>query len=292
MRYVSGLAVRCLLLYGFSLFAWQARTLAQDSLVPAGTLLHCALEETTFSSATAAIGDPVLCHLSSLQEFGRTVFPRGSYLGGHLEADKEPGHFVGKRYLRLVFDRIYLPNTDVPVPIKVVSARGYRVDREGDIVGHGHAKRDTAELILPPLWPWKVITLPAKGPRPSFKGEEQLTLRLMEDATVPRMTPGADGHSLGGNSGPSSENLSKTPQFPSFGYLFVPGSPTGKVKFETPMRNVVVYVDGGFVGTVDKLSTLKLRTGLHDIELRARDGYPFYQNRVNVAAGKTLKITP
>ena len=41
--------------------------------------------------------------------------------------------------------------------------------------------------MFPPLWPWKVLTLPARGPRPTLKGEETLTLRLMEDVTVPRL---------------------------------------------------------------------------------------------------------
>ena len=57
-----------------------AQVRAQDLLVPAGTLLQCTLDEPKFSSATASVGDPVLCHLKSFQEFGRTVFPRGSML--------------------------------------------------------------------------------------------------------------------------------------------------------------------------------------------------------------------
>jgi hypothetical protein len=154
---------------------------AQDQLVPAGTLLQCTLNEPNFSSATAAIGDPVLCHLRTMQEFGRPLFPRGSMLGGHLEADKEPGHFVGKGYLKITFDRIILPSGDLPVPAKVIMARGYKVDKEGDIDGKGHAKRDVVEWMFPPLWPWKVISLPFRGPRPTLKGEEPLQLRLMDD---------------------------------------------------------------------------------------------------------------
>ena len=159
---------------------------AQDQLVPAGTLLQCTLDEPNFSSATAAIGDPVLCHLRTTQQFGRPMFPRGSMLGGHLEADKEPGHFVGKGYLRITFDRVILPNGDLPVPAKVIQARGYKVDKQGDIDGKGHATRDTVEWMLPPLWPWKVLTLPARGPRPALKGEEPLQLRLMDDIVIPR----------------------------------------------------------------------------------------------------------
>ena len=171
----------------------QASTKAQDILVPAGTLLRCTLDEPNFSSATADIGDPVICHLAALRQFGKTVFPRGSYLGGHLEADKEPGHFWGKGYLKIEFDRIGFPESDIPVPSKIISAKGYKVDKKGDIVGKGHATRDTVEWLIPPLWPWKILTLPARGPRPALKGEEQVTVRLMDDIDVPRI--GAAAHS-------------------------------------------------------------------------------------------------
>jgi hypothetical protein len=158
---------------------------AQDLLVPAGTLLQCTLDEPNFSSATAAVGDPVLCHLRTQQEFGRPLFPRGSMLGGHLEAEKEPGHFVGKGYLKITFDRVILPNGDLPVPAKVIQARGFKVDKQGAIDGNGHATRDVVEWMIPPLWPWKVISLPFRGPRPTLKGEEPLELRLMDDIVIP-----------------------------------------------------------------------------------------------------------
>lgn len=175
------------LIFTFVILGLQASTKAQDILVPAGTLIRCTLDEPNFSSATADIGDPVICHLSSLREFGQNVFPRGSYLGGHLEADKEPGHFVGKGYLKLEFDRIGFSSTDVPVPSKVIAAKGFKVDRHGDIVGHGHATRDVVEWLIPPLWPWKILMLPARGPRPTLKNEEQITVRLMDDIQVPRL---------------------------------------------------------------------------------------------------------
>lgn len=180
----------------------QASTKAQDILVPAGTLLHCTLDEPNFSSATADIGDPVICHLSALRQFGKTVFLRGSYLGGHLEADKDPGHFWGKGYLKIEFDRIGFPDSDIPVPSKMIAAKGYKVDKKGDIVGKGHATRDTVEWLIPPLWPWKVLTLPARGPRPTLKGEEQVTVRLMDDIDVPRT--GASTHSYDRPGAPSA----------------------------------------------------------------------------------------
>jgi hypothetical protein len=172
-----------------SLLCLGLATCAQaQTVVPAGTLLQCTLDEPNFSSATASVGDPVVCYLRSVQQFGHIVLPRGSYLQGHLAAEKDPGHFWGKGYLRLEFDRIGLPSTDIPVPSKVIAAGGgYKTDRQGDVVGKGHATRDLVEWLLPPLWPWKMITLPARGPRPTFKGEEQLTLRLMDDVVVPKV---------------------------------------------------------------------------------------------------------
>src|SRR6267378_3338067 len=189
MRRISSYLIFSLVFLGL-----QECAKAQDILVPAGTLLRCTLDEPNFSSATADIGDPVICHLSSLREFGQNVFPRGSYLGGHLEAEKEPGHFVGKGYLKLEFDRIGFPSSDIPVPSKIIAAKGYKVDRHGDIVGRGHPKRDVVEWLIPPLWPWKILMLPARGPRPTLKGESQITVRLMDDIQVPRLVASAQSY--------------------------------------------------------------------------------------------------
>lgn len=180
-------AYKFLPLISFVCLGAQQCARAQDVQVPAGTLLRCTLNEPDLSSKSASVGDPVLCHVSVVQEFGRAAFPRGAYMAGHLESSQEPGHFWGKGYLKLVFDRIGLPSTDVPIDAKVIAVRGFHVNREGDILGKGHARRDLIEWMLPPLWPWKVLTLPARGPRPTLKGEQTLTLRLMEDVTVPRL---------------------------------------------------------------------------------------------------------
>ncbi len=194
MKSSSKYTVLAVLVVGFALSAG-----AREMVLPAGTLLQCTLNEPNFSSATAAVGDPVLCHLHSQTEFGRQVFPRGSYLVGHLESAKEPGHFWGKGNMKLQFDRIGLPDGDLPLDAKVIATRGYPVDRDGDIKGKGHAKRDVVEWMLPPLWPWKVIMLPARGPRPALKGESTLTLRLMDDVQIPQVaqTLGPGWHFFG-----------------------------------------------------------------------------------------------
>jgi hypothetical protein len=186
-------------LLAVSLFAFTVSASARDVVVPAGTLLQCTMNEPNFSAASVDVGDPVLCHLRGITVFGQQAFPRGSYLVGHLEAAKDPGHFWGKGYLKLQFDRIGLPSGDLPLEAKVIATRGYKVDKAGDIDGKGHLKRDIVEWMIPPLWPWKVIMLPARGPRPTLKGETVLSMRLMDDVDIPQtaQTYGPSWHFFG-----------------------------------------------------------------------------------------------
>jgi len=194
--------MKCRLLFALSavsVFAFSLSASARDVVVPAGTLLQCTLNEPNLSSATVDVGDPVLCHLRGITVFGQQAFPRGSYLVGHLEDAKDPGHFWGKGYLKLQFDRIGVPSGDLPLEAKVISTRGYKVDKQGKVDGKGHPKRDVVEWLLPPLWPWKVLMLPARGPRPALKGETVLSLRLMDDVQIPQMaqTYGPGWHFFG-----------------------------------------------------------------------------------------------
>lgn len=157
----------------------------KELIVPAGTLLQCTLDEPNFSSRTAHVGDPLLCHIRSLTMFGHSVFPRGAYLSGRLEDFRDPGHFFGKGRLKLVFVSLTVPGGTFPLSAKVVSVPHYRVDSEGDIRGRGHARRDAVEWTIPILWPEKIITLPARGPRPALKGETPILLRIMDDLSIP-----------------------------------------------------------------------------------------------------------
>ncbi len=196
---LCAVVVVSLLCLTLTLLTLTVNASAREMVLPAGTILKCTLDEPNFSTATVAIGDPVLCRLHSLTEFGRQAFPRGSYLVGHLEAAQDPGHFWGKGYMKIQFDRIGLPDGDMPLEAKVIGTRGYKVDKNGDIDGKGHPKRDIVEWLIPPLWPWKIIMLPARGPRPTLKGESQLTLRLMDDVQMPQVsqTFGPDWHFFG-----------------------------------------------------------------------------------------------
>src|SRR5882724_905407 len=168
------------------LMVTAAAQAAADEVLPAGTLLPCTLDEPNFSSRTGQIGDPVLCHLGAVAVFGHSLFPRGAYLAGRFRDYRDPGHFFGKGWIELVFDRLVLPGAvTLPLSAKVISLPRLRADREGKIQGRGHPKRDAVGWAIPVLWPVKILTLPARGPRPTLKGEVRITLRLLEDVEVP-----------------------------------------------------------------------------------------------------------
>ncbi len=129
------------------------------TVVPAGTILDCTLDEPNFSYKTAMVNDPVLCHLGPLRSFGRQVFPRGAELSGYLRDMKKPGYWGGKGWMSFEFDRLVLPNADIlPMSSKVISVpKKLKVNAQGEI--HG-------------------------GQYPVLKGETRISLRLMDDLEV------------------------------------------------------------------------------------------------------------
>ncbi len=170
------------------LLAAPLSSYAAEQLIPAGSLISCTLSEPKLSSKTAAIGDPVLCQLGHAERYGRSVLPYDSYLVGRFEDSKDPGHFVGKGWMELRFDRMVIePDTVIPVDAKVVDVPGYNVDRYGRILGKGHATRDTVTWMIPLLWPIDLINLPRRGPYPTLKEETRLTLKVMDDLGVPEV---------------------------------------------------------------------------------------------------------
>ncbi|HEY1767895.1 MAG TPA: hypothetical protein VGG26_09580 [Terracidiphilus sp.] len=168
------------------LFAAPIGVYAGEQIVPAGSLINCTVSEPKLSSKTANIGDPVLCQLGMTERYGRSVLPYNSYLAGRFEDYRDPGHFVGKGWMELRFDRMVIePDTVIPVDARVVDVPGYNVDRYGRILGRGHPVRDTVTWLIPILWPIDLINLPRRGPRPTLKEETRLTLKVMDDLAVP-----------------------------------------------------------------------------------------------------------
>ena len=167
----------------------------QEVIVPAGTILHCTLEDANLSSKTAALGDPILCDTGGLRVFGASVFPRGAYLEGRFADAREPGHLWGKGWLQLEFDHILLPGAELPISARVTSVPHLKVDLEGRIRGKGHARRDVVEWAIPVLWPEKILTLPMRGPRPVLKQEARISLKLMDSVSIPQGVAGNQPYS-------------------------------------------------------------------------------------------------
>jgi len=160
---------------------------AVEQMIPAGSLVQCTVSEPKLSSKTTDVGDPVLCQVGHVELYGRSVLPYGSYLEGRFEDYKDPGHLVGKGWMELKFDRMFIPPGQIiPVSAKVVFVPKFAVDKQGRIHGKGHAVRDTVEWMIPVLWPIDLLNLPRRGPRPVLKAETRLTLKIMDDFGVPQ----------------------------------------------------------------------------------------------------------
>jgi len=158
-----------------------------EQLIPAGSVVQCMVSEPHLSSKTEHVGDPVLCQMSHSEMYGRSVFPYGAYLVGRFEDYKDPGHFVGKGWMELKFDRMVVGNdTVIPISTRVVATSGKNpVDKDGKIHGTGHAVRDTIEWMIPVLWPIDLINLPRRGPYPELKAETRLTVLMLNDFGIP-----------------------------------------------------------------------------------------------------------
>jgi hypothetical protein len=125
--------------------------------------------------------------LNHSEVYGRSTVPYGSYISGRFEEYKDPGHFVGKGWMELRFDKLIVGNdTVIPIATRVIStSQKNPVDKEGRIDGTGHPVRDTVEWLIPVLWPIDLINLPRRGPTPTLKPETRLTVLLMEDVGIP-----------------------------------------------------------------------------------------------------------
>lgn len=171
----------CTLLVSPTLTAYAGK-----QIVPAGSLINCTISQPKLSSKTMAVGDPVLCQASISSRNSSARLPFDSYLEGRFEDYNDPGHFVGKGWMELKFDRMVVKSRDViPVSAKVVDVPGFNVDRQGRILGKGHRTRDIVEWSIPILWPIKLLTLPGRGPRPTLKTETRMTLLVMDDMELP-----------------------------------------------------------------------------------------------------------
>ncbi len=78
---------------------------------------------------------------------------------------------------------------------------------------------------------------------------------------------------------------------PSWGYGYSMPAGMGKLKVDTHLKDAEVFIDGAYAGTTSQTKDMWLKSGAHDLEIRA-SGHPKYAERVYVLSGKTLKISP
>ena len=77
---------------------------------------------------------------------------------------------------------------------------------------------------------------------------------------------------------------------PWYGPAYQYGPNAGEVEIKTKQKGARIFVDGGYAGLTGQLKNFPLKAGTHEIELRDHDGRTFYQEQINVIAGKKLKI--
>lgn len=64
----------------------------------------------------------------------------------------------------------------------------------------------------------------------------------------------------------------------------------GEIRLTADPKLAEVYIDGAYAGTADRLKSMWLDPGAHDLTVSAADRAPFHQ-RVYVLSGKSMKIT-
>jgi len=129
---------------------------AARQIFPAGSLISCRITEAKLSSKTATVDDPILCQVGITSRNGPGRLPFDSYLEGRFEDFKDPGHFYGKGWMELKFDRMIVePRTIIPLSARVVDVPNAResVDTAGRIVGPvrrgvWRSRADWASLLL------------------------------------------------------------------------------------------------------------------------------------------------
>ncbi|MEP6534984.1 MAG: PEGA domain-containing protein [Bryobacteraceae bacterium] len=72
---------------------------------------------------------------------------------------------------------------------------------------------------------------------------------------------------------------------------FVQQADMGQVKLQSPDKDALVYLDGAYAGSAQKLKSFWLAPGVYSLELRDEKQRVFRQ-RIYVLTGKTLALQP
>jgi hypothetical protein len=80
------------------------------------------------------------------------------------------------------------------------------------------------------------------------------------------------------------------PYHPWPGSVMVVPAMTGEVKIDTKSKDMLVYVDGGYLGVIRKLKTFDLRPGNHELELHDAAGNVLLHRIIAIVPGGTTRI--
>ena len=154
--------------------------------LPAGMLVNLRVNE-HLRSALLQPNEPILFEVANAVRPFRNgpALPGGSLITARVVESKPAGRIAGKATLELAFDEILLPSGErYPLSAKIVEARGLGTDSSGKLIGRGHAKADAFFYAFPVTSPFRVMMIPARGPDIRFKGEQMVTIKLMEPVII------------------------------------------------------------------------------------------------------------
>src|SRR5947208_12785547 len=113
------------------------------------------------------------------------IVPRGSKVLGNVMESKQAGRLVGRAQTQIVLTSILTADScEYPIDAKTLEAGRYRANKDGVVVGRGHARRDLFELLFPPTTIYQLIRIPSRGPSLVLDAENPITIKLMEPLTA------------------------------------------------------------------------------------------------------------
>src|SRR5207249_5047152 len=151
------------------------------------------------------------------------VIPRGSKLLGNLMESKQAGRLVGRAQTQIVLTSILTADScEYPIDAKTLEAGRYRANKDGVVVGRGHARRDLFELLFPPTTIYQLIRIPSRGPSLVLDAENPITIKLMEPLTAQSAVSQAEvAPSLPVPSTPAQARVQVVPNDNRYGWDFV-----------------------------------------------------------------------
>lgn len=154
--------------------------------LPAGMLVNLRVNE-HLSSRLLQPNEPILFEVANPVRPFRNgpSLPSGSLITARVVESKPAGRIVGKATLEIAFDEILLPGGErYPLTAKIIEARGLSTDSSGKLIGRGHAQADAFFYAFPLTSPFRVLMIPARGPDIRFKGEQMVTIKLLEPVVI------------------------------------------------------------------------------------------------------------